>query len=180
MKRSSSDPRTCLIQVLRNACSGELAAGHAYRGHRASLSSTEIRDRIQQIEEDEWHHRQIVQELLNELGAKPSVPREVVFWLIGKTIGALCRIGGRFIPMYGAGRLEKWNIREYEEAAFFASEAGLLHMVDCLLTMAELEWEHERFFREQIAGHRMLRFLPLWDPPPSKESIRANPTMNSQ
>ena len=46
-------------------------------------------------------------------------------------------------------------------------------MLDCLLTMAEVEWEHERYFRERIAGHWMLRILPLWDAPPPKESIRA-------
>jgi len=99
--------------------------------------------------------------------------REVVFWLIGKTIGLLCRAGGWFIPMYGAGRLEKWNIAEYEDAARLARDCGRSDMIDCLLAMAEVEWEHERFFREQIAGHWMLRILPLWDAPRPKESIRA-------
>jgi hypothetical protein len=46
-------------------------------------------------------------------------------------------------------------------------------MLDCLLTMAEVEWEHERYFRERITGHWMLRIFPLWDPPPAKETIRA-------
>jgi hypothetical protein len=44
-------------------------------------------------------------------------------------------------------------------------------MIDCLLEMAATEWEHEKFFRETIAGHRMLRFFKLWDPPPPKELI---------
>lgn len=47
-------------------------------------------------------------------------------------------------------------------------------MIDCLLTMAEVEWEHEKYFRERIVGHRLLRVLPLWEAPPPKEAIRAN------
>ena len=168
-----SGSRRRLIHVLRSACSGELAAGHAYRGHWKSVSSPALRARIQQIEEEEWHHRRLVRALLAELGAAPATGREILFWLIGKTIGLLCRIGGRFIPLYGAGRLEKSNIKEYEDAALHASEAGLSHMIDCLLTMAEVEWEHERFFRELIVGHWMLRIFPLWEPPPSKDAIRA-------
>jgi hypothetical protein len=99
--------------------------------------------------------------------------REVVFWTIGNTIALLCRIGGWFIPMYGAGRLERWNVSEYEDAARLAREAGSTAMLDCLLTMAEVEWEHERFFREQIHGHWLLRVFPMWPPLPAKETIRA-------
>ena len=31
----------------------------------------------------------------------------------------------------------------------------------------------ERYFRERILGHWLLRVFPLWSPPPPKESIRA-------
>ena len=165
--------RDGLIHVLRSACSGELAAIHAYRGHRNSLrSDAPERERIRQIELEEKHHRELVMGLLRELGAKPSRKRELLFFCIGKTIAFLCHIGGWFIPMYGAGKLERSNIEEYEDAARFARAAGLTQMIDCLLTMAEVEWEHERFFREQIQGHRMLRFFPLWEAPPPKETIR--------
>lgn len=74
--------------------------------------------------------------------------------------------------MYGAGRLERSNIVEYEHAARFAAACGHPEMIDSLLMMAEVEWEHELFFREQIIGHRLLRILPLWEAPPPKESIR--------
>jgi len=168
------DPRARLIHVLRSACSGELAAVHAYRGHWTSLRSDAPEwERIKVIEAEERHHRELVIGLLEELGAKPSAKREALFWLIGKTIAFLCHIGGWFIPMYGAGKLESSNIREYEDAAKFAREAGLAHMIDCLLTMAEVEWEHEQFFRGQIRGHWMLRFFPPWEVPPPKETIRA-------
>jgi rubrerythrin len=172
----STDARASLIRVLRSACSGELAAGFAYRGHWRSVREPAIRERIRTIEAEEWHHREIVRGLLAKLGSGPSPMREATFWLIGKTIGLLCLIGGWFIPMYGAGRLEKWNVAEYEEAARLAREAGLTDLIDCLLTMAEVEWEHERFFREQVHGHWMLHVFPLWAAPPPKASIRSAPS----
>ena len=132
--------RGSLIHVLRSAYSGELAAGYAYRGHAASVRAPAIRERILQIEAEEWHHRELVGKMLAELGAKPSAIREAVFWIIGHVVGGLCHIGGWFIPMYGAGRLELWNIREYETAAGFARNAELNNYIPSLLTMAGVEW----------------------------------------
>jgi len=165
--------RRKLIRQLQRACSGELAAGFAYRGHWRSVSDAAQRARIRTIEEEEWHHRALVRELLHQLDTRPKRILEAMYWLIGHAIGAFCFIGGWFAPMYGAGRLERINIVEYEDAAFDALHCGHPEMIDCLLTMAEVEWEHERFFREVIIGHPLLRLLPLWDAPPPKESIRA-------
>ena len=167
------DPTTSLIRVLQSACSGELAAGFAYRGHWKSVRRADERDRIRTIESEEWHHRAIVRGLLTDLRAQPRRLRELAFWCIGRTIGLLCHIGGWFIPMYGAGRLERWNVEEYETAARFARAAGLDAMIEPLLLMAEVEWEHERYFRERVIGHRLLRVFPLWPPLPAKETIRA-------
>jgi Ubiquinone biosynthesis protein COQ7 len=174
MTASSLDAHTELIHVLRSACSGELAAGYAYRGHWKSVSPGVVRERIRTIEEEEWHHRKILQDLLAKLSSGPSTARETVFWLIGKIIGVLCHAGGWFIPMYGAGRLESWNIAEYERAAVLARDAGYVDMIDCLLAMAEVEWEHERFFREQITDHWMLRIARVWPSPPPKHAIRSS------
>jgi demethoxyubiquinone hydroxylase (CLK1/Coq7/Cat5 family) len=165
--------RLKLIRLLQSACSGELAAKYAYRGHWQSVSSPEERDRIRTIEQEERHHRAQVIELLRHLGANPSLAREAIFWAIGRTLGAACHFTGWFLPMYGAGKLERSNIVEYENAAIHAVACGEPQMLDCLLEMAEVEWEHERYFREKILGHRLLRFFPLWDPPPPKASIRA-------
>jgi len=166
------DAKASLIRVLQHACSGELAAGFAYRGHASSLKSSEEREKILAIEREEWHHRRLVLGLLSELGARPDAMRECIFWMIGKCIGIACHIGGWFIPMYGAGRLERWNIEEYETAARHALEAEHAEMIDCLLTMAEVEWEHERYFRERISGHFLQRVFPAWKPPAARESIR--------
>jgi demethoxyubiquinone hydroxylase (CLK1/Coq7/Cat5 family) len=165
--------RERLIRQLQNAYSGELAAAFAYRGHWHSVSDAGERAHIHQIEDEEWHHRDLVGGMLRDLGAKPRRVREVVFYVIGRVIGAFCHVGGWFAPMYGAGRLERRNIVEYEDAAQFAQECGRDDLIDCLLTMAEVEWEHELYFRGRVVGHRLLRLIPLWDPAPAKETIRA-------
>jgi rubrerythrin len=168
----SVDARRKLIRQLQGAYSGELAAGFAYRGHWKSVKDANERTRIREIEADEWHHRELVGGLLRDLGAKPNAIREAIFWTIGRVLGLACHVSGWFVPMYGAGKLERGNIVEYEVAAVFAAACAEHAMIDCILTMAEVEWEHERYFRERIAGHRLLRVLPLWDAPPVKTSIR--------
>jgi hypothetical protein len=60
------------------------------------------------------------------------------------------------MPMYFAGRLESQNSVEYEDAAVFAKELEMQDCVDDLLDMARVEVEHEVFFREMVAGHRLL------------------------
>ena len=143
------DARRRFIAQLQLAFSGELGAGHAYRGHWRSLRDPDERARVRQIEDEEWHHRTLVGDMLRDLGARPRPLREAVFWIIGKTLGALCHMGGWFAPMYGAGRLERRNIKEYEDAAVFAKACGRGDLIDCLLTMAEVEWDHEQYFTGQ-------------------------------
>jgi hypothetical protein len=74
--------------------------------------------------------------------------------------------------MYGAGRLESRNIREYEIAARYARDGGHNEFVDCLLAMAEVEWEHENYFRSRVLSHGLGRRVNLWSQPPAKEMIR--------
>jgi hypothetical protein len=167
------DARAKLIRQLQNAYSGELAAAFAYRGHWHSVSDPGERARIHQIEVEEWHHRDLGGGLLRDLGAKPRRMREAVFYTIGRVLGVMCHVSGWFAPMYGAGRLERHNIVEYEDAAQFAQACGREDFIDCLLTMAEVEWEHELYFRSRVMGHRLLRWIKVWDPAPPKETIRA-------
>src|ERR1043166_8959993 len=110
-------PLEKLVRQLQGAYSGELAAGYAYRGHWHSVRDAAERERIRAIEAEEWHHRELVGAMLRDLGAAPSRKREAIFWCIGKAIAGLCHVGGWFIPMYGAGKLERHNIVEYEDAA---------------------------------------------------------------
>ena len=118
-----SEARAGLVAILQHAHAGELAAGHAYRGHAASVSDPEEKAQIRRIEEEEWVHRRQVGEMLAVLGAAPDSARERKLERIGRTIAFLCRIGGWYVPMYGAGRLESHNVKEYEDAADLAPPA---------------------------------------------------------
>jgi rubrerythrin len=164
--------REKLIALLQLAYSGERAAAYAYQGHWHSVSASGERRQIQTIEEEEWHHRRLVGEMLTRLGSGPNKRRELRAVVIGRTLGVLCHLSGWLAPMYGAGKLERRNIKEYEDAARYAAGCGHMEFVDCLLTMAEVEWEHEKYFRERVLSHWLGRRLPLWTPPHSKESIR--------
>jgi rubrerythrin len=170
----STRSRERLIALLRLAYSGELAAAHAYRGHAASVADAEERERIRVIEEEEWHHRRLVGAMLADLDARPSRARELRAAAIGRVLQAACHLSGWFLPMYAAGKLESRNIREYETAARLARDSGRGEFVDCLLSMAEVEWEHERYFRAKAAGHAWSRRLRLWPEPPPKSEIRAS------
>ncbi|MDQ1523358.1 MAG: hypothetical protein QOG00_3920 [Pyrinomonadaceae bacterium] len=162
-----------LIKILRLAYSGELAAAYAYRGHWRSLKDVATRERIREIESEEWQHRRLVGRMLEQLGARPNRVRELRAVVTGRTLGAMCHVSGWLLPMYGAGKLESRNINEYETAARHASRSGRAEFVDCLLRMAEVEWEHEKYFRALMATHRLGARLPLWPIPAPKEAIRA-------
>jgi rubrerythrin len=161
-----------LIALLQRAYSAERAAAYAYRGHWHSVVDMDERARIIQIENEEWHHRELVGGMLESLGARPSRQREIRSLLIGRVLGFLCHLTGWLGPMYGAGKLESRNIREYETAARHARDCGHDQLTDCLLTMAEVEWEHEYYFRSRVLLHGLGRKLSLWPAPPPKETIR--------
>ncbi len=164
--------RSALIAVLQNAYSGEYAASLAYGGHAKSVSDPVERAEILAILAQELEHRALVEKMLADLGSGPDAWKEFAMTCVGTTISALCRIGGWFIPMYGAGKLEAGNIVEYEIAARHARDAGRPELVDCLLHMAEIEWDHELYFRKKAERSVWSRFVPMWPSPPSRENIR--------
>jgi rubrerythrin len=171
---SSHGPaRDQLIHILQLAYSGERAAAYAYRGHWHSVSDADERSRIRTIEEEEWHHRDLVGGMLRSVGARHSTQREIRAAIIGRVLQVLCHVSGWLAPMYGAGKLERRNIVEYEMAARHARDCGHEDFIDCLLMMAEVEWEHEQYFRSKVLHHRIGRLLPIWPAPPPKESIRS-------
>jgi rubrerythrin len=148
--------RQRLISILQHAYSGECAAAYAYRGHWKSVEQTAERERIRQIENEEWAHRDGVGRMLAHLGARPRRILEVKLWLIGHAIGAACHVTGWFAPMYFAGRLEHGNVDEYLQAARHAAALGLDEFAAALARMAEVEREHELFFMNTVTGHRLL------------------------
>jgi len=167
-----NDDRRKLILLLQLAYSGELAAAYAYRGHWKSVRDRHEQASIRNIEDDEWRHRKLVGEMLTSLAAAPNKWRELRATIIGRVLGLLCHVMGWLAPMYGAGRLESRNIREYETAARHARDCDRADLIDCLLEMAEVEWDHEFYFRSRVREHFLGRRLPLWPQPPPKETIR--------
>src|SRR4029078_1543430 len=161
-----------LIAILQLAYSGELAAGYAYRGHWHSVNHPDQNARIKTIEEEECDHRRLVGEMLTSLKAGPDKVREIRATLLGRALGFMCHLSGWFAPMYSAGKLERGNIVEYETAARYALYCGRSDLIDCLLTMAEVEWEHERYFRSCVLRHRWSKRFTIWPEPPPKASIR--------
>ncbi len=161
-----------LVSILQGAYSGERAAGHAYNGHWRSVRDPDERREIRKIELEEWQHRGVVGEMLAELGATPLQWREIVFLMIGTVLKYGCFVSGWMMPMFGAGRLESRNIVEYEDAARVAWRSGRTAWVECLLGMAEVEWDHELYFRARLEQHRFWRRMPLWQKPPPRASIR--------
>jgi hypothetical protein len=161
-----------LVNLLQRAYSGELAAAYAYRGHWRATRRPDDRARIRKIESEEWHHRRAVGDLLRDLGARPRWALEVRAWLFGRALGLLCHVAGWFLPMYGAGRLESRNVGEYAVAARDALASGRPDLAEPLIAMAEVEWDHEAYFRSRVEGHAALRWLRLWPPLPPRESLR--------
>lgn len=166
------DSRQKLVKILQLAYSAELAAAYAYRGHWKSVHDKDERAHIEQIENDEWHHRKLVGEMLRKLDAAPKRFGEFRARIVGRTLGLLCHFTGWLAPMYGAGRLESGNIVEYEIAARHARDCGKENFIDCLLGMAEVEWEHEQYFRSRVLVHPVGKRLSMWPQPRPKEMIR--------
>lgn len=162
-----------LISLLQLAHSGERAAAYAYAGHWRSVRQSDAKATIRRIESEEWDHRGRVHQLLVDLGARPARKRELRMIVVGRTVGALCFVSGRFVPMYGAGTIERRNVHEYVEAARLAVAAGRPEFVDELLDMAQVEWDHELYFRSQVAGRWQLRLLRLWPSLGSRDSLRS-------
>jgi len=154
-----------------------MAAAYAYRGHWHSVSDPDEQSTIHRIEDEEWQHRERVGEMLQALGAPPLRARERRAATIGRVLGFLCHWTGWLAPMYGAGRLESQNVLEYAVAAAHARGCGHEELVEGLLTMAEVEWEHERYFRARVEAHWLGRHLPLWPPPPPRLSLRETPLL---
>jgi demethoxyubiquinone hydroxylase (CLK1/Coq7/Cat5 family) len=148
-----------LVRILQAAYSGEMAAAYAYRGHWKSLGDLAEKEMVYIIEDEEWAHRRQVREMLDYLGSRPQMMRELLMRVMGRGIGLSCYLTGWFLPMYFAGRLEGDNVCKYETAALHAGSLGLGEFADELLKMAETERNHELFFMNIVNGHRLKPFM---------------------
>jgi hypothetical protein len=163
-----------LVRLLRLAYSGELGAAIAYHGHARSVRDSAEHERLLRIEAEERDHRERLGRMLTRAGIAPSRWLEMRSAWIGRGISLFCAVGGWFLPMYGAGQIERRNRVEYENAARAAVMSGYPEFAPDLIHMAEVEWDHEEFFRLKAASHRLARVFPMWHaPPPQAEIARA-------
>jgi hypothetical protein len=165
--------RRDLAALLKLAYSAELAAYIAYHGHERSVRDPVEKTEIRRIGREELHHRHLVGKILAALGEKPSAWRELKMTWIGRAIWISCFLGGRFLAMYGAARLERANTGEYVTAARLAIAAGRPEFVADCIAMAEVEWDHERYFHAKARESRWMRFAPDWEDPPPRATIAA-------
>jgi len=176
-----SDPGTDqaqLRQLLQLAYSAERAASFAYQGHARSVTDTEQRAAIQQIEADEWHHRDCVLAIMAEFDVSPSPWLEAKYWIIGQFISMSCYVIGWFMPMYFAGRLESGNVNEYITLKRLLHDQSIHHHDTVVDQMAQVEKDHEVYFSQQVTGHWMLplfQFVFRWGPEQSYNDLPNHP-----
>ena len=154
-----------LIRLLQRAYSAEKAAAFAYIGHARSVHNKEAKEAIQQIEIDEWNHREEVLKIMQQYDIPSSKYYEFKFYLIGKIIAISCYVIGWFMPYYFAGRLESGNVCEYFIMLHYFHELGIKEHDKVLYEMGVKEKEHEVYFLNQIKGNKMLPFFEnifLW------------------
>ncbi len=168
-----------LIRILRAAHAGERAASLAYYGHAHSVKNLEERDTITRIGREETDHRATVGEMLASLGSQPSAVREWIFACIGHTLSTLCYMSGWFFPMYGAGWIERRNIQEYVDAAQLANATGHYEFAQTLMSMAQVEWDHEQYFRSKVQQHWLRHIIPLWSMPANRNELLQNAPINT-
>jgi demethoxyubiquinone hydroxylase (CLK1/Coq7/Cat5 family) len=155
-----------LVAFVRREHANERGAALAYRGHWRSVSDPEERAHIARIEAEEWHHREVLAELLSSLGAAPNPWIERPLALVGATLGLLCFVTGWLAPMVGAGWIERINARGYLAAADDAAAAGRPDLQRTMLELGAIEIDHHAWFHARVRGHWLGRRLPLRDPLP--------------
>lgn len=145
-----------LVTLLQMAYSAEKAAAFAYIGHAGSVRNPDEKRAITQIENDEWHHREVVLSIMQQYGIQPSRYNEIKYHLIGKMLSMSCYVIGWFMPYFFAGRLESGNVCEYFVMMRYFNDLGITAHDDDLYEMGIKEKEHEVYFQKSLENNRLL------------------------
>ena len=149
-----------LINSLRLAYSAEKAAAYAYIGHARSLKKPDEKVAVQQIEYDEWEHRENVLGIMKEYVIPVSKYYELKYAIIGRLISFSCYFIGRFMPYFFAGKLESGNVCEYFRIMKDFHSIGITEHDKVLHEMGIKEKEHEVFFLEMIKDES---WMPIFE-----------------
>jgi hypothetical protein len=150
-----------LYGLLRKAHSVEKATALAYQGHAASVKDPLEKKAIQQIEVDEWRHRETVLDIMKKYGVPVSIYYELKYRIIGKIISKSCCVMGWFMPFYFAGKRENGNVCEYLRIMKCFHSLGVHNHDRILYTLSMKEKEHERYFLNKIRNHKLLSVFEI-------------------
>jgi demethoxyubiquinone hydroxylase (CLK1/Coq7/Cat5 family) len=134
--------------LLRLTYSSEKGAALAYRGHARAVRDPVDREAIEQIERDEWHHRELLLPEMAVRGVRPWWVLEMFFWAMGSTIGLCCRVWGEWASAKGASMFEVNGVSEYTRLAALARGLGQDAFAEKMDAMAEQEVAHQAYFAE--------------------------------
>jgi len=148
-----------LTSLLQRAYSAEKAAALAYIGNAGAVKKKMEKEALKQIEDDEWHHRKKVLEIMEQYDIPISKFYEFKYYIIGKTIAFSCYIIGWFMPLFFAGKLESGNVCEYFVMMLYFHELGIKEHDQDLYEMGIKEKEHEDYFLEAIKDSTFLPFF---------------------
>lgn len=138
------------IKLLKRAHAIETGAFEAYEGHANSVKDPQEKYKIQEIQKDEWFHRQAIEWFLIDLKSEPNPFLDFVLYLIGRSISLSCYVMGRKAAMWGAKIMESLGSNIYKELAKVARNEGYPAMAVELDHMQKTEEEHERFFKSKL------------------------------
>lgn len=116
----------------------EIGAELAYRGHFKRTGDFAIQD----IAIDELRHQKKLELILEHYNEKPSLIIDMMFYVIGSVIQALCLISPKFLLNLVAKSLEIFAVVSYANLAIRYSE--FRHI---LIEMADNELSHELYFK---------------------------------
>ena len=145
-----------LVRLLQMAYSAEKAAAFAYVGHAGSVRNPDEKRAIAQIENDEWHHREVVLSIMQQYGIQPSRYNEIKYHIIGRMLSMGCHVIGWFMPYFFAGRLESGNVCEYFVMMRYFNDLGITAHDNDLYEMGMKEKEHEVYFQKSLENSRLL------------------------
>jgi demethoxyubiquinone hydroxylase (CLK1/Coq7/Cat5 family) len=131
---------------LKVAYSTEIGAATAYRGHSAATKDPDVAAHIAFIEAEEHRHRARVGEMMDAFDARPFLPLEWVFTVVGTVIGFGCRVWGEWASAFGAAQFEFGGMGDYRRAAKAARSIDREDLAVELDHMEQDEADHRAFF----------------------------------
>ena len=115
----------------------EIGAHLAYVGHYKRTNDS----RVGSILEDELEHQLIIKSILKHHGRKTIFMIDLLFYMVGKMVGYMCRFSPIFMLNKIAMLLELFAVVSYKQ---LAKEFPLY--VNTFLEMEETEQEHADYF----------------------------------